>query len=32
MAQNNGSSVIKSNTFDGGRHITRIQKLENEIQ
>jgi len=24
--------VIKSNTFDGGRHITRIQKLENEIQ
>lgn len=23
--------VIRSNTFDGGRHITRIQKLENEI-
>jgi RpiB/LacA/LacB family sugar-phosphate isomerase len=23
--------IIKSNTFDGGRHITRVQKLENEI-
>lgn len=23
--------IIRSNTFDGGRHITRIQKLENEI-